>query len=198
MFLKSLTISTDTEVIRAIACKKGMNLIIDESKGDVTGNNIGKTTVLKLVDFCFGAKPKIIYEDPESRKEINKPVKDFLIEKEVLITLLLTPNLDDETAEVVTIERNFLARKKHIRRINGVQCTEDEFESKLTSIFFPEHTASKPSFRQIISHNIRYKDLSVTQTLKTLDKYTSDAEYETLYLYLLGHIIIFIDSLYKF
>jgi uncharacterized protein YydD (DUF2326 family) len=186
MFLKSLKISTNTELIREITFKKGMNLIIDESEGDVTGNNIGKTTVLKLVDFCFGAKRKIIYEDPESNKEINKPVKDFLIEKEVLITLILTPNLDDETVEVVTIERNFLARNKHIRRINGFQYTEDKFESKLTSIFFPEHVAAKPSFRNIISHNIRYKDLSVTQTLKTLDKYTYDAEYETLYLYLLG------------
>ena len=44
----------------------------------------------------------------------------------------------------------------------------------------------KPSFRQIISHNIRYKDESISHTLKTLDKYTSDVEYETLYLYLFG------------
>ena len=39
---------------------------------------------------------------------------------------------------------------------------------------------------EIISHNIRYKDDSINNTLKTLDKFTSDVEYETLYLYLLG------------
>lgn len=37
-----------------------------------------------------------------------------------------------------------------------------------------------------ISHNIRYKNLSIENTLKTLDRYTSDAEYETLYLFLSG------------
>ena len=54
------------------------------------------------------------------------------------------------------------------------------------NIFFPGHYAEKPTFRQIISHNIRYKDESLNNTLKTLDHYTTDAEYETLYLYLFG------------
>ena len=44
----------------------------------------------------------------------------------------------------------------------------------------------KPSFREIISHNIRYKDDSINKTLKTLDKFTNNVEYETLYLFLLG------------
>ena len=50
----------------------------------------------------------------------------------------------------------------------------------------PDKDVEKPTFRQIISHNIRYKDDSINNTLKTLDKFTSDVEYETLYLYLLG------------
>lgn len=186
MFLNSLTISSKTKVIREIIFRNGINLIVDESMGDITGNNVGKTTVLKLIDFCFGANPKIIYQDPESKKEINQPVKDFLTNQEVIIHLSITPDLDDDKAQTINIERNFLLRTKSIRKINGVNYTQDEFESKLTTIFFPEHTASKPTFRQIISHNIRYKDLSITQTLKTLDKYTSNAEYETLYLFLLG------------
>ncbi|MDY6994129.1 MAG: DUF2326 domain-containing protein, partial [Pseudomonadota bacterium] len=122
----------------------------------------------------------------ENKKEIYKLVKDYLEENNVLITLVLTEDLDDENADTVTIERNFLSRKHVVRRINGQNYTEDEFEGKLSEIFFPEHTAQKPTFRQIISHNIRYRDLRVYNTLKTLDKYTSDAEYETLYLFLLG------------
>ena len=38
----------------------------------------------------------------------------------------------------------------------------------------------------MISHNIRYKDEAINSTLKTLDRYTTDAEYEALYLFLLG------------
>lgn len=185
MFLKSLTITSGAKVIREIEFHKGLNLIVDESENQITGNSVGKTTVLKLVDFCLGANPKHIYVDHETRKQEYKLVKDFLVDNKVLITLVLTSDLDQLTDDIV-IERNFLARREIIRKINGIELTEDEFETKLSSLIFPEHIASKPTFRQIISHNIRYKDESVNNTLKTLDTYTSDAEYETLYLFLFG------------
>ena len=186
MFLKTLTISSNHGLIRKITFHKGINLIVDESEEQITGNNVGKTTVLKLIDFCFGANPKTIYIDPESRRDIYKLVRDFLIEQNVLIELVITENLDDESAKKIVIERNFLSRNKMIRKINGSDFTEEEFELKLLNLIFPDHYAEKPTFRQIISHNIRYKDENINNTLKTLDKYTSDAEYETLYLYLLG------------
>ncbi len=186
MFLKYLIISSHSHVIRNIKFHKGINLIVDSSEGHITGNSVGKTTVLKLIDFCLGANPKNIYEDPESKKEIYKLVKDYLVENDILITLCLTENLDNEDAQNIVIERNFLSRNKIIRKINDVSYIEGEFEPKLTELFFPEHTAKKPTFRQIISHNIRYKDLSINNTLKTLDRYTSYAEYETLHLFLLG------------
>jgi uncharacterized protein YydD (DUF2326 family) len=187
MFLKSLTITKGNSVIRDIEFRKGINLIVDKSEGKITGNSVGKTTVLKLIDFCFGANKKNIWEDPENKKEVYALVKNYLIDKEILITLCLTENLDDENAQELIIERNFLSsRSKIIRRVNGENFTEDEFEPKLTEILFPEHLADKPTLRQIISHNIRYKDLSINNTLKTLDSYTSDAEYETLHLFLLG------------
>ncbi|MDH4263586.1 MAG: DUF2326 domain-containing protein [Spirochaetia bacterium] len=187
MFLRSLTITSDDKVIRDIIFHNGLNLIIDEtpkSKQIATGNNVGKTTVLKLIDFCLGSSPKNIYIDPETKKDEYLLVKDFLINKNVLITLILTTDLNDETANNIKIERNFLPRTKHIRKINGKNYTEDEFELKLNELIFPEHSSEKPTFRQIISHNIRYKDEHLNNTLKTLDKFTSDVEYEALYLYL--------------
>ena len=51
---------------------------------------------------------------------------------------------------------------------------------------FPEDTGKKPTFRQIISHNIRYREPAVSNTLRTLDGYTRKDEYEALYLFLLG------------
>ncbi len=186
MFIKKLVISKYGEVIREIPFHKGINLIVDESDGQVTGNSVGKTTVLKLVDFCLGAKPKIIYEDPENKKEVYTLVRDYLVENKVSVFLYLTEDLDDEKKRSVVIERNFLSRKNIVRKIDGKPYNESEFEDKLTELFFPTQVDRKPTFRQIISHNIRYSDLSISNTLKTLDKYTSDAEYETLYLFLLG------------
>ena len=189
MFLKSLIIKKENENIRNIKFHKGLNLIIDETPSDdtiVTGNNIGKTTVLKLIDFCLGAKQSIIYSDTETKKEEYKLVKEFLQDNNVVIILTLVENLDDENSKKIVIKRNFLSGKKAIRLINGEYIKDKDFEKTLLSYIFPNHKAEKPTFRQIISHNIRYKDENINNTLKTLNSFSSDAEYETLYLFLLG------------
>lgn len=189
MFIKKLIISTPTEIIRDIEFNTGLNLIIDDTPVDdtkSTGNNVGKTTVLKLIDFCLGAKANIIYTDTENKKEVYDKVKNFLVDEEIEITLILTENLNDPEAKQLQIRRNFLTHKRAIRTINGENVLDKEFEDELERFIMPEKEAEKPTFRQIISHNIRYKDESINNTLKTLDKFTTDIEYETLYLYLLG------------
>jgi uncharacterized protein YydD (DUF2326 family) len=191
MFLKSLTIThVDGTIIRNIPFHTGLNLIVDDTasiNGEETGNNVGKTTVLKLVDFCFGAKAKGIYTDPENTKHEFKLVKDFLVNNKVLVSLTLKDDLLDEKSREVLIERNFLARKEKIQRIAGVNKIKDtEFDEALTDLLFPGHYGNKPTFRQIIAHNIRYKDVSINNTIKNLDGFTRDDEYETLYLFLFG------------
>ena len=190
MFIKKLIISTPSKILRNIEFHKGLNLIVDDTptiNTQLTGNNVGKTTVLKLVDFCLGGKATEIYTDFEDKKSEYEEVKKFLIEQEVLITLILTEDLDSvDKSKQIIIERNFLQNSRAIRNINGEPILEKDFENKLTSLLIPNQKSEKPSFRQIISHNIRYKDENINNTLKTLSKYTSDYEYETLYLFLLG------------
>ncbi|RYU97909.1 DUF2326 domain-containing protein [Clostridium tetani] len=189
MFIKSLKIESPRKIIREIKFRPGINFIVDEtpnSQEQLTGNNAGKTTVLKLVDFCLGADKKIIYTDLENPKEKYDLVEEFLIEQEILITLILVKDFYSKDESSVIIERNFLSGKKAIRRINGEQEKVKDFEKRLLELIIPEHKSEKPTFRQIISHNIRYKDENINNTLKTLNKYTSDLEYETLYLFMLG------------
>jgi uncharacterized protein YydD (DUF2326 family) len=189
MYLKKLTIETPEKLIRDMEFRAGLNLIIDDTKDistKTTGNNVGKTTVLKLIDFCLGADSKIIYTDTENKKNTYDVVKKFLIDEQVIITLLLAEDINDTNSKTVEIKRNFLSRKKAIRRINGKDILEKDFEDELEKIILPGVNVEKPSLRQIISHNIRYKDESINKTLRTLDKFTSDVEYETLYLYILG------------
>ena len=84
MFIKRLIISNPTEIIRDIEFSSGLNLIIDDTPVDdikSTGNNVGKTTVLKLVDFCLGAKANIIYTDTE--KDLSMEALQ-LIQTEIL------------------------------------------------------------------------------------------------------------------
>lgn len=189
MYLKKLTIKTPKEIIREMDFKAGLNLIIDDTddvSSKTTGNNVGKTTVLKLIDFCLGADAKIIYTDTENRKDIYKEVKDYLTEKQVIIELELIEDITNQNSKTVIITRNFLSRKKAIRQINGKDILDKDFHTELEKHIFPSIHVKKPSFREIISHNIRYKDDSINKTLKTLDKFTNNVEYETLYLFLLG------------
>lgn len=196
MFLKRLKLSNAIGLIRDIRFHAGMNLIVDETPGDdptVTGNNVGKTTTLVLIDFCLGANAKGIYTDPESKKTEDPLVKNFLIDTEVLVTLTLGRAIDGPSEMDLVIERSFKPRAP-IRRINGRQMTEDEFEEELTNRLFPGHYPKKPTFRQIIAHNFRYKEPALSNTLRHLDNYTKDVEYESLHLFLLGCNVDFSDE----
>lgn len=190
MYIKNLIISSETKgPIRNIEFHKGLNLIVDKTvktEETQTGNNVGKTTVLRLIDFCLGNSASSLYQDPENKSEQNREVKDFLIANQVLITLVLVDNLDNPSQKVV-IERNFLQRKNKVYRINGkdVGC-KSEINATLRKYIFPTVQVEKPTFRQLISHNIRYEEDRLTNTLKTLGAYGSDEEYETLYLYMFG------------
>lgn len=189
MFLRKLTIENQDGVVREIPFHPGLNLIVDETPADdgrSTGNNVGKTTVLKLIDVCLGADPKRIYADLENPKVEYAEVKRFLTDTKVVIRLALCESFEYASERDLVIERNFLQRKDAIRRINGVSYTEDGFDAYLTNHLFPGHYGKKPTFAQIISHNIRYKEPGISNTLKTINQWTRDEEYEALYLFLLG------------
>ena len=190
MFIERLRITAGNLVIRDIEFHEGMNLIVDETPSDnlrTTGNNVGKTTVLKLVDFCLGAKSSIVYTDPEDKHSKYELVENFLCDREVLVTLTLTDKIGNPTAKHVTIERNFLQRNRAIRKIDGEQVAAADFERKLGEELLPRlPKGGKPTFRQAISHNIRYDSFIMENTLKTLGPFGKNIEYEALYLFLLG------------
>lgn len=188
MFLKQLLIGNDDFIIRDITFHKGINLILDNTKSDdkrESGNNVGKSTVIKLIDFCFGSKSESIYVDPEFKKP-NIQVENFLKENNIIITLKLVEDLEDNTSFEVIIKRNFLKNSEKIQEVNGETIKDDKkFQQKLKELIF-KSLEEKPTFKQIISKNIRDDKNRVEHTLKVLSPYTSQDEYEALYLYWLG------------
>lgn len=187
MFLKSLIISSPTEVIRDIQFHRGLNLIVDETPiGEtLTGNNVGKTTVLRLIDFCLGRDGSVVYKDPENKKEVYQLVKDYLTEKKIIITLTLIDSLDNPQ-RIIEISRNFLNRSEAICKVNGEDVNKTDLEVCLGKTIFPTIQVTKPTFRQIIAHNVRYEEIRLNNTLEILNAYTKLEEYETLYLFLFG------------
>jgi uncharacterized protein YydD (DUF2326 family) len=188
MFLKNLKIENESSVIRDIAFHKGLNLIIDETKTanvQESGNNVGKTTVLKLIDFCLSGTGSNVYKDSEFKDKTDVHLEDFLKKNNIITTLVLKDDLSVANSEEITIRRNFLARSQKIQEINGEQYGNDEFTEKLKKLIF--HTSSeRPTFRQIISKSIRYEKQRLENTLRVLHPTDTLEVYEALYFFWLG------------
>lgn len=189
MFLEKVIIQNRNTIIREILFHKGLNLIVDETpienSQQSTGNNVGKTTVLRLVDYCFGADGKNIYRDTEFTHQPNTTIENFLKDNEIIITVILVNNLD-LTSERITIRKNFLQRKNKLQEVNGKNITDNkEFDKKLKELIF-KSDAEKPTFRQIISKNIRDEKNKLSNIVKLLHNTTRPEEYEALYLFWLG------------
>ncbi|MBA6410370.1 DUF2326 domain-containing protein [Pseudoalteromonas sp. 5Ae-yellow] len=188
MFIESLKIENGNSLIREIPFHKGLNLIIDETPTDdkkKSGNNVGKTTVLRLIDFCLGGKGENIYKDPEFKNKGNTLIEEFLKSNEVLVTLTLVSELDNDDAKKIVIQRNFLQRKHKVQKINEKSLNNGVFSSTLKNLVF-DSKQNKPTFRQIIAKNIRDEKNRLQHTVKVLHSSTTQDEYESLYLYWFG------------
>ncbi len=190
MFLKQVIIQNKGSIVRDISFHKGINLIVDEtpvnSSQQTTGNNVGKTTVLRLVDYCFGADGKNIYQDTEFNKQANTTIENFLKENEIIITVVLVDTLDSAAKHTVTIRKNFLPRTKKLQEINGENITNNkDFEKALKKEIFNSEV-DNPTFRQIISKNIRDEKNKMINIVKVLNSFASSEVYEALYLFWLG------------
>lgn len=188
MWLKHLAIHHDDRLVREVAFRRGINLIVDETSSSdrrASGNSVGKTTVLRLIDFCLGGDGKNIYQDTEF-KTSNAAVESFLTENNVVITLTLVEHFEDSSGAVV-IKRNFLCRNKKIQSINGQPYPNPkEFQSTLKRLIFKSES-EQPTFRQIISKNIRDEKHKLTNTIRVLaPNVVTEASYETLHLFWLG------------
>lgn len=188
MFLKNLIIEKNIELIRNIKFHKGVNLIVDETKTEdkkESGNNVGKTSIIRLIDFCLGGDGTNIYRDNEFKQKNNTQIESFLKNNNVVITLILTDEIESYNSKEIVIRRNFLSRNNKIQEINGDKFSNEEFPKKLKELIFNSET-DKPTFRQIIAKNIRDEKNRLSNTIKVLNPFTSQEEYESLYLFWLG------------
>jgi uncharacterized protein YydD (DUF2326 family) len=188
MFLKKLEIIKDQSSIRTIDFKKGINLIVDETDSDnrtSSGNGVGKTSVLRLIDFCLDGSGENIYIDPEFRTH-NAIVENFLKENNIIIKLTLIENFDSVYSPKIIIEKNFLGYREKIQMINGEQLKKEEFSRKLKESIF-KTDVNQPTFKQLKAKNIRDEKHKLLNTIRVLaPNVVTDAVYETLYLFWFG------------
>ncbi len=186
MLLEKLTISSKKGIIRDIPFNlQGLNLIIDNTPifedKTISGNNVGKTTFIRTIDFCLGSTGKDIYVDKETKSD-NERIKLFLFEEDVVFSLSLV----NKNAEKILLRRSF--NSSNDLYINEIKYdTLGEYNKKLNELLFhlpPSET--KISFRNIIKKFVRCDSYSENNLYNILHPNTKKPVYEALYLYLFG------------
>lgn len=191
MQLTELTVTRGTSVIRIIKFKNGLNLILDKPTGGPksTGNSVGKTTVLRLIDFCLGSKGDDIWQDAEFETNVNQEVYDFLHARvPVSVTLTIT----DNARGTHSLRRTFAppATEKELFEINGTSYPNAKSYRSAVKQFLFGSSGDKPSLRQLIPKFVRSSPLLMSKTLKYLGNFVTDADYEALHLFLFGFFAV--------
>jgi uncharacterized protein YydD (DUF2326 family) len=191
MWLDQLTIRHGSKATRSIKFKKGLNLILDKPTSHTTqsGNNLGKTTVLRLIDFCLGSDGEDIWQDSEFKKSINQDVYDYLHgSTRVQIELKLASAQGVEHC----LTRYFNAKKGD----PDAFAIDDEsyrnlstYRTAVRGVLF-HASGTKPSLRQLIPKFVRSSRQSMGKTLKVLGDYGSETDYEALHLFLFGFFAV--------
>lgn len=188
MQLVALTITSANQVLRVITFKDGLNLILDKPTvtGKQSGNNVGKTTVLRLIDFCFGSDGDEIWQDSEFKGSINKDVFDLLHGTPAVFITLETA---DKFRGTHTFRRSFKVKGQKgtgLLYIDDVpQDSITAYRDEVKNILFGTK-ARKPSLRQLTPKFVRSSSAVMSKTLKFLGSFGSEVDYEAAHLFLFG------------
>lgn len=191
MYLKNLLITKNTgDVIRDIPFKMGLNLIVGLSNDSGSSNSLGKTTLVRCINFCLAGKVEEFFIDSESKNIENTTIKNFLIKNEITFQLILGKSLNEDSVSDLKISRQVkfdLESEKIIviNKINNDEYSFDDFQSILKIRLF-KTDVTKPSFRNLITKFVRRTDVEVNNILKYLNTFTTNIDYTTLRFFLFG------------
>lgn len=196
MYLKSLTIKDQSgSIIRHVDFKMGLNII----KGDVTHsadastNSIGKTTLLRSIDFCLAGKWQTLVNDKELKSNRNNTVFDFFKKTSPNFELIIAKSLKEPASSQIKINRILtIGTDKKDKEtvsvknwIDDNEVSNDDFQNQLKHYLFGLDD-TKPTFRQLIPKFVRASDYQVSNIVRYLHSSTPNATYEVLQLSLFG------------
>ena len=191
MQLVELVITRSGRAVRAVKFKRGLNLILDKPTGALTqsGNSVGKTTVLRLIDFALGSDGGDIWQDSEFKSNVNKDVYDFFHGPD---TVHVTLDIEDGQRGKRSLIRSFSGQPKvkPTLQINGTPFKNLTLYRNAVKEFLFGYSGEKPSLRQLVPKFVRSSSTLMSKTLKFLGDYASQSEYEAVHLFLFGFFTV--------
>lgn len=133
----------------------GPSIIVDKTHGreeKVSGSSVGKTTAMRIIDLCLGAKSVTQIYKSKDISGTNIEVEVYLNDHKVIAELTILILLDGEEQECV-LRRGLYKKGEFAIITNGII---EEFSSvsmytEALNKFIFNNSHSKPSFRQLIN-----------------------------------------------
>ena len=183
MQLINLKVFKDEILIREIKFKDGFNLI---TNCEDNGNQIGKSTALRVLNFCLGSDGKSIWHDPESRTK-NQAIEDLVTSGRVVFSLAIFIN-----------EKNY-SIKRRIHKLQQTTRTIIKTDSSINDDEFDTHnkfkaalapilglSISNPTYASIKNRFVRLDKKTASNIYQYLNSNTREQQYILYYSYLFG------------
>lgn len=183
MQLVSLQVHKDLEEIRNLKFNEGLS-IVTNSEDD--GNQIGKSTALRVINFCLGSDGKSIWHDPES-KVSNVDIEELVTSGRITFTLNIKIN-----GRNYCIKRKILKLHQKNRVINKITSyiddkeytTNDKFKKDLAPLL--GFSIKNPTYSSIKNRLVRLDKNTASNIYRYLNTNTTDRQYVVYYSYIFG------------
>lgn len=181
MKLKKLDVKINTQLVREIIFKDGLNLITNMRGVGRSGNSVGKSTLSRVIDYLFLASIDSIYIDDEFKKP-NEQI-EYLFRNSLVDASLSFVGLD---GRLHTIERRLsIPIEGQLFYFDGIELDESAYQLKLLEYCFDVRT-KRPSVRALAPKFIRNTSHRMLNTTKFLEHFSGGKDYSELFLYLFG------------
>jgi len=183
MQLIKFCVSNGIETFRTITFKDGMNIITNEGED---GNQIGKSTALRSLNFCLGSDGMSIWRDPDS-KNINDKIYNLVTNGSLVFKLELKVNGIKYIIKR-TIEQKMTRRGVQLVRNSWINDEPykgvESFKKGIASVF--GYTVEKPKYNSVKNRFVRLDKTTANRTYRFENMYTSDDDYILIYSHLFG------------
>lgn len=181
MKLLKLDIAINSELIRSVPFKDGLNLITNKRGVGRSGNSVGKSTLSRVIDYLFLASVDLIYIDEEF-KRANERIEYLLANNNVEATLSFL-GVDERAHQM---SRNLAIPSKDERfYFDGVLVDYSVYQKKILEFVFDIRT-ERPSVRVLVPKFIRNNSHRMLNTTKFLERFAGSKDYGEVFLYLMG------------
>lgn len=182
MHLIKLSLFKNSETVREVAFRKGLNLIVNSSSSNnKSGNSVGKSTLSRLLDYIFLSSGKDIYTEPEFGKEIPE-VCDFIENNTIYVEL----EFKGHDKSNYLVGRTLTKIAKDSRYYIDRHLTDIKLYTELISTQIFGQYKEKPSVRNLSHKFIRNTNEKMQNTTRFLHATTKPDIYDQIYLFLFG------------